>query len=61
MTWTLTVDDTTITITDTEQIMLQKLLDKVGGPAGTHVDWTGDDGTEIRIDAGSKVTLTHDG
>ncbi|CAN5161663.1 hypothetical protein BH11ACT3_BH11ACT3_00620 [soil metagenome] len=61
MTWTLTVDDTTIRITDTEQVTLQKLVDRMNETPGPVVDWTADDGTEIRITANSAYTLTHDG
>lgn len=60
MTWTLTVDGATVTITDDDAAEVQEQLDKVG-PAGTHFDYTADDGTELRVTGDSSVTLTRDG
>ena len=60
MTWTLTVDGRTATLTDTEAIFVQKQLDRVGS-AGYHFDLTSDDGTELRVTLGSSVTLMRDG
>jgi len=60
MTWTLTVDDKAITITDTEAVRVQKELDG-RDRNGFHLDLTGDDGTELHVDGDSSVTLTHDG
>lgn len=60
MTWTLTVDDKTIRITDTEKVMLQKLVDRMNETPGPFVEWTADDGTAIRITANSAYTLTRD-
>ena len=60
MTWTLTVDDKAITITDTEALRVQKELED-RDRNGFHLDLTGDDGTELHIDGASNVTLTHDG
>lgn len=59
MTWTLTVDDATITITDTEAARVQKHLDDRHRD-GFHLDLTGDDGTELHVDSDSSVTLTQD-
>jgi hypothetical protein len=60
MTWTLTVDDKAITITDTEAARVQKELED-RDRNGFHLELTGDDGTELSIDSTSSVTLTHDG
>ena len=60
MTWTLTVDDATITLTDNEAARVQEQLDD-RHRTGFHLELTGDDGTELRVDSDSTVTLTHDG
>jgi hypothetical protein len=59
MTWTLSVDGTTVTITDDDAVTVQEQLDHVGS-AGKHFDYTADDGTELTVDADSSVTLTRD-
>ncbi|MEO5920978.1 MAG: hypothetical protein ABIQ01_07530 [Pseudolysinimonas sp.] len=59
MTWTLTADGKTVTITDTDADMVQEKLDHLGS-AGTHFEYTADDGTELSIDSNSSVTLTRD-
>ncbi len=59
MTWTLTVDVRTTRITDTDQVMVSKLLDRLGS-AGMKFSWTASDGTEIPVTSNSHVSLTHD-
>jgi hypothetical protein len=59
MTWTLTVDDTTVTITDDDAAVVQEKLDHVDA-AGKHFEFTADDGTELTVDTTSSVTLTRD-
>jgi hypothetical protein len=59
MTWTLTVDGETVTITDDDAATVQEQLDRVGA-AGVHFDYTADDGTELTVDGDSSVTLTRD-
>lgn len=60
MTWTFTADGKTGTITDTDADMVQEKLDHLGS-AGTHFEYTADDGTELRVTGDSSVTLTRDG
>jgi len=59
MTWTLTVDGVTVTMTDDAAVTVQEQLDSVGS-GGKHFDYTADDGTELTVDSDSSVTLTRD-